>query len=127
MEFLGDAVLGLVTAEILFNNYEITTSHLLKQYRSKLVQNTSLHCFADSKGMCSLVIPISRTEKQCADFLEALIGSFYLHLRTKECSHPTEIIELWLNNELQYEQHLENMLQNPDIRDVCESQDMFKN
>lgn len=85
LEFLGDAVLELVTTEHLFRNYELPEG-VLTNYRSALVKRDTLAFVAKRLEIGSYLI-LSRGEANSggrekeyllANTLEALIGAIYL-------------------------------------------------
>ena len=85
LEFLGDAVLELVTTEFLFHNYD-QPEGILTSWRAALVRTESIRDAGDGLDYESLV-RMSRGEKQGSDAarlhiianaFEALIGAIYL-------------------------------------------------
>lgn len=85
LEFLGDAVLELVTTEFLFSNYE-QPEGILTSWRSALVRTESIAAAGKNLDYEHL-IRMSRGEKQgseaarlhiVANAFEALIGAIYL-------------------------------------------------
>jgi len=85
LEFLGDAVLDLIVAEILFKKYPFKDEGFLTEMRSKLVNATSLDQLARKLGIHDLLVSISGnprgqspSKNMNADALEAFIGAFYL-------------------------------------------------
>ena len=105
LEFLGDAVLEMVTTEYIYNNYferSVEEQHLL---RVSATQNLNLSRVIGAT--CSLRLAdvasqdIKKREKQCADILEAIIGAVYLYLKTVPEIDPIEIIRDWLVVQLQ--------------------------
>lgn len=86
LEFLGDAVLGLVTAEYLYLRYPDEDEGFLTRLRAKLVNARALATRADALGLGRLVL-LSDNMKQArghsntnilSDAMEALIGAVYL-------------------------------------------------
>lgn len=86
LEFLGDAVLKLVTSEILYEQYPESTEGELSKIRSIVVSDNTLAKIANSIGLCDLIIAASHEEKMgirniesvCACAFEAVLGAFYL-------------------------------------------------
>jgi ribonuclease-3 len=82
LEYLGDAILGAVVAEFLYNRFPQRGEGFLTQMRSKLVNRafltqlineTGLHQFIKSRTIGSTV-----ASNIYGDALEALIGAIYL-------------------------------------------------
>jgi ribonuclease-3 len=82
LEYLGDAILGAVVAEFLYNRFPQRGEGFLTQMRSKLVNRafltqlineTGLHRFIKSRTIGS-----STASNILGDALEALIGAIYL-------------------------------------------------
>ncbi len=117
LEFLGDAVLDLIVADVLFHNFSITTSKELSIMRSKMVQNISLTCLSEHKGLCDLIIPYRHGDKDCADVFEALIGAIYYYLKPTY-NNPLEFILYWLNKEFNFSAIIDYLLINIDDN-VC--------
>jgi dsRNA-specific ribonuclease len=91
LEFLGDSLLELLMAEVLISN-GINNMGLLKQ---RLVDNSSLNCVAKSYNLCNnITLP-----KQCADYVESLIGAVYVHLMnnlpSSSSSRPFAHLKKW--------------------------------
>jgi len=85
LEFLGDAVLGAVVAELLFKNYPYKEEGFLTEMRSKIVNRANLNQLAKKLGFDSLIefdhktIHIqSKHHAMLGDAFEALIGAIYL-------------------------------------------------
>ncbi|NLC70357.1 MAG: ribonuclease III, partial [Desulfuromonadaceae bacterium] len=85
LEFLGDAVLGLVVSDYLFTNCPLLSEGRLTRIRAELVNEHSLAALARSLdlGGCLLLgkgeeLSGGRDkESLLADFLEALIGAVF--------------------------------------------------
>lgn len=82
LEFLGDAVIGSVVAELLYNRFPQRGEGFMTQMRSKLVNraflsqltyDTGLHQFLKSK-----TIGTNQNSHILGDAFEALIGAIYL-------------------------------------------------
>ena len=85
LEFLGDAVLGSVVAEVLFKIYPYKDEGFLTEMRSKIVSRVNLNQLARKLGFNELVEfdpkSVNVTSKQSSllgDAFEALIGAVYL-------------------------------------------------
>lgn len=85
LEFLGDAILGSVVAEVLFKMYPYKEEGFLTEMRSKIVNRANLNMLARKLGFSELVQydnrMVSFPNKQgslLGDAFEALIGAIYL-------------------------------------------------
>jgi ribonuclease-3 len=85
LEFLGDAVLGAVVAELLFKLYPYRDEGFLTELRSKIVSRVHLNQLAKKLGIDHLIEydnrMVSFPAKQTSllgDAFEALIGAVYL-------------------------------------------------
>ena len=85
LEFLGDAVLGSVVAELLFKKYPYKDEGFLTEMRSKIVSRANLNQLSRKLGFNELIKfdarMISFPNKQgslLGDAFEALIGAVYL-------------------------------------------------
>lgn len=84
LEFLGDAVLSTVVAELLFKRYPVQDEGFLTEMRSKIVSRESLNALAMKIGLNELVQYDKRalgTQLRNTIFgnaLEAFIGAVYL-------------------------------------------------
>ncbi|WP_181182355.1 ribonuclease III [Sphingobacterium lumbrici] len=85
LEFLGDAVLGSVVAELLFKLYPYKDEGFLTEMRSKIVSRANLNQLSRKLGLNELIQydarMISYPNKQgslLGDAFEALIGAVYL-------------------------------------------------
>lgn len=89
LEFLGDAVLGAVIAEILYKFFPRKSEGDLTRLRSKIVSRESLNEIATLMGLDKEVIAksdISKNKHIYGDVFEAFIGAIYLdqgYLKTK--------------------------------------------
>ncbi|MBO6087819.1 ribonuclease III [bacterium] len=92
MEFLGDAVLKLITSHILFKKYPEYTEGNLSKIRSIVVSDNTLAKIANEIGLCEHIILAKHEEKQglakvesvCACAFEAVLGAFYLDGKQNE-------------------------------------------
>ncbi|AQG82582.1 ribonuclease III [Spirosoma montaniterrae] len=85
LEYLGDAVLGMVIAEFLFKKYPYKDEGFLTEIRSRIVNRETLNGIARKIGLDQLIeYDGSRTRSLPArtsmygDALEALVGAIYL-------------------------------------------------
>lgn len=85
LEYLGDAVLGMVVAEFLFQKYPYKDEGFLTEIRSRIVNRETLNGIARKLGLDQLIeYDGSRTRSLPArtsmygDALEALVGAVYL-------------------------------------------------
>lgn len=88
LEFLGDAVLGFVTAEHLYREFPDRNEGFLTRMRAKIVSGQALAQFATRLDLGPLVIMSENMDQSggrqtptiLADALEAVIGALYLDL-----------------------------------------------
>jgi ribonuclease III len=82
LEFLGDAVLGMLIAELLYTKYPDRDEGFLTQTRSKLVSRKMLNTLAKELALHQLIISRlgkkSASEQLFGNTLEALIGAVFL-------------------------------------------------
>ncbi|WP_276091250.1 ribonuclease III [Pedobacter sp. JY14-1] len=85
LEFLGDAVLGAVIAELLFKSYPYKEEGFLTEMRSKIVNRANLNQLARKMGFDQLIVfdqkavnIQSKHHSMLGDAFEALIGAIYL-------------------------------------------------
>lgn len=85
LEFLGDAILGAVIAEILFKMYPYKEEGFLTEMRSKIVSRVNLNQLAKKLGFDKLIEFDNRTINITAkhssvlgDAFESLVGAVYL-------------------------------------------------
>lgn len=84
LEFLGDAVLGSVIAEVLFKMYPYEDEGFLTELRSKIVSRINLNQLGYKLGFEQLVefdtrvINTNRQSSLLGDAFEALVGAVYL-------------------------------------------------
>jgi ribonuclease-3 len=84
LEFLGDAVLGSVVAEVLFKLYPYEDEGFLTELRSKIVNRQNLNQLARKLGFEQLIeydarmLGPSRQGSLLGDAFEALVGAVYL-------------------------------------------------
>ncbi len=85
LEFLGDAILGSVIAELLFKSYPYKEEGFLTEMRSKIVNRVNLNQLAKKMGFDQLItfdqkaINVqTKHHSMLGDAFEALIGAVYL-------------------------------------------------
>ena len=86
LEFLGDAVLKLLTSEILYKKYSDYTEGNLSKIRSIVVSDSTLSKIAHEIGLCEHIIlakheaklGTANLESVCACAFEAILGAYYL-------------------------------------------------
>ncbi|CAM3900725.1 ribonuclease III [Mucilaginibacter galii] len=84
LEFLGDAVLGSVVAEVLFKMYPYEDEGFLTELRSKMVNRNNLNQLGRKLGLDGLIqydnrmVNSTRQGSLLGDAFEALIGAVYL-------------------------------------------------
>ena len=83
LEFLGDAVLGCVVADLLYDKYPTRQEGFLTTLRSKLVRRDMLNKLADQTGLDQLVDYSGRKTSAHNSYMdgnafEALVGAVYL-------------------------------------------------
>lgn len=92
LEYLGDAVLGMVVAEYLFTKYPLKDEGFLTEIRSRLVNRESLNNLARTIGLSDLIEynGVQNTKSQSfksiyGNALEALVGAVFLDKGYKFC------------------------------------------
>lgn len=101
LEFLGDSILGLITAEYLFKTFPKEEEGYLTKARARLVNKTTLSDAADLMKLKELIYfdtrYISISEKGMAtiqaDAVEALIGAIYLDAGLEKAR---EFVDKWI-------------------------------
>lgn len=81
LEFLGDAILGSVTADILYKYFPNKSEGFLTQIRSKIVSRESLNRLALKIGLNKQVmsnVNLNNNKHIYGDAFEALVGAIYL-------------------------------------------------
>jgi len=112
LEYLGDAVLGMIVAEYLFNKYPFKDEGFLTEIRSRIVNRESLNEVARKIGIGEIVRfdnggRSSMGHKSIyGDTLEALIGAVYLDRGYRFCR--TFVIKKLLKNHF----HLDDIVKN---------------
>ncbi len=82
LEFLGDAILDAIVADILYKKFESKKEGFLTSTRSRIVQRETLNKLAVDLGLDNLIVSSTRNLAHntniYGDALEALIGAIYL-------------------------------------------------
>lgn len=82
LEFLGDAILDAIVADILYKKFEHKKEGFLTSTRSRIVQRETLNKLAVELGLDKLIVSSTRNLAHntniYGDALEALIGAIYL-------------------------------------------------
>ncbi|MCL2649599.1 MAG: ribonuclease III [Candidatus Azobacteroides sp.] len=105
LEFLGDAILDAIVADIVFQKFKTKNEGFLTNTRAKIVQRETLNHIATELGLNKVIISSSRINAQkshiLGNALEALIGAIYLDQGYNKTYKFIEkhIIERYLNIE----------------------------
>ena len=91
LEFLGDAILGAVVAEYLYDKFPNENEGFLTTLRSKIVSRKSLNSIAKKMGLPKLLKKKLDRHKKAhsiyGDAFEALIGALYLDRGLEKTKH----------------------------------------
>lgn len=100
LEFLGDAILDAIVADIVFKEFEYKKEGFLTNMRSKIVQRETLNRLALDLGLDRLIKSSAKTGNHkthmYGNALEALIGAIYLdqgYRIAKKFVHERLIVE----------------------------------
>jgi ribonuclease-3 len=89
LEFLGDAILDAVVADILYKHFKNKREGFLTNTRSKIVQRDNLDRIAVNLGLQKLVVYSAKLSSHnnhlYGNALEALIGAIYLDQGYRRC------------------------------------------
>jgi len=93
LEFLGDAVLELITTEYIFNKYPDAPEGKMTSWRASLVNTNTLYGIAKELGFNDYLLLSQGEEKEkgrskkyiLADVFEAFVGALYLDQGYKAC------------------------------------------
>ena len=105
LEFLGDAILDAVVADIVYKRFEGKREGFLTNTRSKIVQRETLNQIAVKIGLDKLIKYTTRQSSHnsymCGNAFEALVGAIYLDRGYATCKFFMEerIIKTYLNLE----------------------------
>jgi ribonuclease-3 len=92
LEYLGDAVLGMIVAEFLFKKFPFKDEGFLTQIRSRIVNGESLNQLSRKVGLDKIIEFEGKKASNQAhksmygDALEALVAAVYLDKGFKKCS-----------------------------------------
>lgn len=116
LEFLGDAVLSAVVAEILYKRYNKNQEGFLTTLRSKLVKRETLNQLAVQIGLDKLVlhsnnIPLTHNSSMNGNAFEAFLGAIYLDRGYNYCK--------WFMTEKIFSTHI-------DIDKIANTEENFK-
>ncbi|GAB5409241.1 MAG: ribonuclease III [Balneolaceae bacterium] len=107
LEFLGDAVLDLIAAEILFNKYSKKDEGFLTKIRAKLVKGETLANFSTQLGLNELMEMGERSGNTkisnsiLADVFESIIAAIYI---TKGYSSAFQFVEYVFDKFVNFEE-----------------------
>ena len=105
LEFLGDAILDAVVADIVYKRFEGKREGFLTNTRSKIVQRETLNRLAIEIGLDKLIKYTARQSSHnsymCGNAFEALVGAIYLDRGYRACKYFMEhrIIGSYINLE----------------------------
>ena len=91
LEYLGDAVLGMIVAEYLFCKFPYKSEGFLTEIRSRIVNRESMNRVSKKIGLSQIIEYDSSSRNAIkpkslfGDTLEALIGAVFLDKGYKEC------------------------------------------
>lgn len=86
LEYLGDAILGTIVAEYLFQKYPNADEGFLTKMRSKIVKRKSLNTIGDRMEVDMLLNEFNNTRisrSMLGNAVEALVGAVYLEVGYK--------------------------------------------
>lgn len=94
LEYLGDAVLGTVVAELLFKKYPFKNEGFLTEIRARMVNREELNRLGFKIGLDKIITynthkSVFSHKSLYGDALEALIGAVYLDQGFKRCKRFT--------------------------------------
>ena len=82
LEYLGDAILGAIIAEMLFKKFPFREEGFLTEMRSKIVNREHLNKLSLKLGidhfMVNSIDPAAKNKSAYGDAFEALIGAIYI-------------------------------------------------
>jgi len=95
LEYLGDAVLNVIVADILFKQFPAANEEFLTKTRAKIVQRQSLNKIAMELGLNTLILSSAQPTPEThlsiyGNALEALIGAIYLDQGYRRCKRFLE-------------------------------------
>ncbi len=91
LEFLGDAILDALVADVVYRHFEGKREGFLTNTRSKIVQRETLNKIAVEIGLDKLIKYSSHSTNHnsymCGNAFEALVGAIYLDLGYDACMY----------------------------------------
>lgn len=106
LEYLGDAVLNVIVADILFKQFPASNEEFLTKTRAKIVQRHSLNKIAMELGLNTLILSSASSTPEThlsiyGNALEALIGAIYLDQGYRRCKRFLEkkVLERYIDLE----------------------------
>ncbi len=106
LEYLGDAVLNVIIADILFKQFPAANEEFLTKTRAKIVQRQSLNKIAMGLELNKLILSAATSGPEThlsiyGNALEALIGAIYLDQGYRRCKRFLEkkILERYIDLE----------------------------
>ena len=92
LEYLGDAILDAVIADVLYKRYPEKKEGFLTNARSKIVNRASLNELAIKTNLSSIIISTASDQSSniYGNAFEAFIGAVYLDLGYKKCKSILE-------------------------------------
>uniref|UniRef100_A0A6C0CQ54 RNase III domain-containing protein n=1 Tax=viral metagenome TaxID=1070528 RepID=A0A6C0CQ54_9ZZZZ len=115
LEFLGDAVISLITTDYLYERFQYENEGFLTKLRIKYIKGRTLASLASSLGMERYIILSSNTcinDNILENAFEALIGAIYLDY--KQIDKEGYFVCKFLHGLFQDELDLERVLANDD-------------
>lgn len=89
LEFLGDAILDAVVADIVYKHFPNRREGFLTNTRSKIVQRGTLNQIANNMGLNKIVVASTKVSSHnnymYGNALEALVGAVYLDQGYNKC------------------------------------------
>jgi ribonuclease-3 len=89
LEFLGDAVLGAIVADIIYKQFPNRKEGFMTNTRSKIVQRDSLNRIAIEMGLDKLIVLSTKINTHNSyiygNAIEALVGAVYLDQGYRRC------------------------------------------
>ena len=110
LEFLGDAVLGSIVAEMVFRSYPLKDEGFMSEMRSKIVNRVQLNKLALKIGLDAVIVRQNDVRSKSLDgnAFEAVVGAIYMD---KGYNFTRKIIRRLINDNIDI-QELENVNDN---------------
>jgi ribonuclease-3 len=137
LEFLGDAVLNAIVADIIYQQFPNRKEGFMTNTRSKIVQRESLNRLAVEMGLNKLLVFSQKTSSHnnylCGNAFEALIGAIYLDQGYQKCHAfvKEKVIERYISlhkiarTEVNFKSHLIEWSQKNKLEIVFDLVDTF--